>query len=1127
MSKMLKVADNFQYSINIAYDLNDDEKLKNFIPSTSSIDFIEEVLSSTLSNRTDRARILIGSYGRGKSHIVLSLLALLQGKSIDKFEKAKSRFLERKIFQENNFVKNILPVVISGSYESMTQAFLQSLHQTLRRANLADIMPETNYKAAICAIEKWEKSYRATFDAFEAKAGSAKKFIARLEHFDFDAYKTFCALYPELTAGGEFNPFISSDVSEIYKSCSVALKTRGYNGIFVVYDEFSKFLESSIQNTATSDTKMLQDFAEMCSRSGENELHLLLISHKEIANYIDKLPKQKTDGWRGISERFKHVHLNDNFSEMYEIISQAIEKDGDLWKNFRKKHEENFNKFYSSELEKNCYPLHRVSNYILPRLSEKIAQNERTLFTFLSAKGKSTLSEFLAHYDDESFKLLTPDVIYDYFEPILRKDFSFQNHSVYTLTERILQTLGESENNLEAKIIKTISLICMLEQYEKLSPTYERIESIYRFDYSFDEIKAAIDDLIEKKCVVYLKRSNSYLKLKESSGVNIKALIADEIEKRKNAFSVKDVLNKGKCYFYPYRYNDEKEMTRFFLFSFVESVEDCKKIKSENAADGYVFALLKKENLADLQKLFPSDVFIIRKQPQAAFTNLPFEKQPMAAAELDAVESLKAKAADDEILSAEYQIIYDDLREIVNEVVESYTHPEKKEAQYFHNGKELVIKRKADLSEKLSVLCDELYPLTPVINNEVINKNEITAQAFSSRSKIIAGLLRRDIEKNLGLLANGQDVSIMRSTLLRTHILSDDKITLNTGNLLIDNVLKTIEDFVKSASSSAKNFAELYAELSGAEKKIALRRGLIPIYIAAVFHNYRKAIVIKNTLGEEKSLCVETINEIDKNPAEFTLTLIDWNSEKEEYLFELSNLFAPYIVKSEQELSEYEYVYKAILRYYRSLPKSSTAFEMPKKYAEFLNLLKQNVGSEEFLFSRLPKLFSVDEVKEAKIYFDTRLEVLEKNLFELVNATFDGNLKEWTQKQDRKFFGEDGLSISSKVFSLFLSYFDEKIDKNDFICALVLQITALQIEYLDEKSIELFKNRLESFKNSFSSAFAKEKSSEIGKNAKDLQQNPRARLLFNKITDALDTFGLSLSAEEKRQVLIDVLQGIF
>lgn len=44
---------------------------------------------------------------------------------------------------------------------------------------------------------------------------------------------------------------------------------------------------------SVSDTKMLQDFAEKCNRSGEEQLHLILISHKEISNYIDKLPKQK------------------------------------------------------------------------------------------------------------------------------------------------------------------------------------------------------------------------------------------------------------------------------------------------------------------------------------------------------------------------------------------------------------------------------------------------------------------------------------------------------------------------------------------------------------------------------------------------------------------------------------------------------------------------------------------------------------------------------------------------------------------------------------------------------------------------------------------------------------------
>ena len=37
MSKMISVASGFQYSVNIGYDLNNDEKLKNFIPTKSAM----------------------------------------------------------------------------------------------------------------------------------------------------------------------------------------------------------------------------------------------------------------------------------------------------------------------------------------------------------------------------------------------------------------------------------------------------------------------------------------------------------------------------------------------------------------------------------------------------------------------------------------------------------------------------------------------------------------------------------------------------------------------------------------------------------------------------------------------------------------------------------------------------------------------------------------------------------------------------------------------------------------------------------------------------------------------------------------------------------------------------------
>ena len=77
MSKMISVASGFQYSVNIGYDLSSNEKLKNFIPTKSSLALLEEVLLSTAETSTERSRVLIGAYGKGKSHIVLTMLFVL------------------------------------------------------------------------------------------------------------------------------------------------------------------------------------------------------------------------------------------------------------------------------------------------------------------------------------------------------------------------------------------------------------------------------------------------------------------------------------------------------------------------------------------------------------------------------------------------------------------------------------------------------------------------------------------------------------------------------------------------------------------------------------------------------------------------------------------------------------------------------------------------------------------------------------------------------------------------------------------------------------------------------------------------------------------------------------------
>ena len=652
-------------------------------------------------------------------------------------------------------------------------------------------MPATNYQAAANVIERWKTEYQDTFQQFRTRIQEPiSNFIEKLNTYDIRAYETFERIYPELTAGCIFNPFLGFDVVQLYEEVVHALQARGYTGVYVVYDEFSKYLEANITEASVSDTKMLQDFAEKCNRSGMAQMHLMLISHKEIANYIDKLPKQKVDGWRGVSERFTHIHLNNNFTQTYEIIESVILKKESIWKPFVKKYYRSFealtkryitHPIFADVTEdaiehviKGCYPLHPVSTFILPRLSERVAQNERTLFTFLSANGVATLPAFLDRYQDDSFSVITPDLIYDYFEPLFRKEiYAGTLHDTYVLTAIILEKLDTA--SLEAKLVKTLSLIYMLEQFEKLKPTKDELIGIYSMGYEVSEIERALTNLIDEEYVIYLKRSNGYLRLKESSGVDIQAKIKDVMATMYGNASIKKTLNTINFddAVYPYRYNDEKEMTRYFAFNFIEAEEVTADvewtIKSENIqADGVVYAVIpnSRESIPTLQKTLLNTSQTCKN---CVFI-LPYHFTPMdyVVREYKAVEKLKEMAQGDAVLFDEYEVIYEDLQEILREYIAVYTRPEKHQAMYIYCGEIRTINRKTVLTELLSDICFELYPKTPVIVNEAINKNTITSVAQASRNKIVAGLLRSELEPNLGLSGTGQEVSIMRSTLIRT-----------------------------------------------------------------------------------------------------------------------------------------------------------------------------------------------------------------------------------------------------------------------------------------------------------------------------------------------------------------------
>lgn len=1134
-NELIKISENFQASVNIAYDLHDRTKIRNFIPTSESIDLIETLFESVNAATQPRAHIIIGSYGKGKSHIVLEALNLLFEKDSSLFERLfkKIQNVNPGLFDDiKNYVKSskkILPVVINSSSASLSQSFLRALQTTLHENDLNHLMPDTNFTAAKNAILNWKEKFPNAYEEFKKKINiKASDFISRLEDFDYEVYSEFEKIYPQVTNGSRFNPFENFDlfnIVELYENVSKKLceSDSSYMGLFVVYDEFSKYLESSISKASFADIKLLQDFAEKCNRAASlkntNQLHLLLISHKEFSNYIDTLPKEKIDGWKGVSERFSHIVLNSDYSQVYEVMGEVIQKQPALWKEFCTKNlglfeniseKKSAQKLFAGKKEE-CrsvfemtFPLCPFSSFILPRLSEKIAQNERTMFTFLSSREKKTLFRLTEKLDFFAKKvpLLTPDVLYDYFENQMRSEpYTSSIKKIYGTAKKVLLSFDSVQSPLESKIIKTLCLIYALSQFERLSPTVETLTDIFTSDsYSWKDVRDAIENLVSKN-IIYVRWTNDFLVLREGSELNISEMIQNAKEKRRHKITAVEVLNRcnGEKFLYPVEYNIKNEMTRYFSFEFVEESGLKNALNFDSfkrpSSDGIVLGIISdgkgdEQFAAEISKKIPNVLVIL---PKSEINGGFFD----SLLSLDAIETLLLESKEDKILLDELNLVLSDLEENVVNFVQNYTHPENGRSAYFVWGTEKKLYRRSNLTAELSKICEESFTFTPKINNEPLNKNVLTAAADKSRRILIEGILNSS-ESDLGI-KGGQEYSFMRSCLVVPKIMAEpcteaknqkyfETVDSKKIGKEFANLFRTINEFVEKTKKFPVPFAELINELTSSEKKISIRRGVIPIYLAVVFSKIKRNLVIKNSRGE-LLLNAVTLVEITENPSDITISSIDFDEPKETYVKSLVKMFSNSLENENTDFEKIEYnqIVLRMTSWYRSLPKYSREkkYGVKRESLAFMDELKTAVfSSQNFLFEKIPQIFGSNDFSEAliskihgvKSFYEGALDELEKNLVETTKNCLLQNTKNASEKESLCQIGKKFLnSLESKnpgiidfkfensAEHLFLVFENCQQDEHKIVRELALILTGINTVDWNDETHRTYESRLADF----------------------------------------------------------------
>ena len=1186
LSEYISFNMNFKTSINLYLNLNKPEKIMSYIPTKSSLVIMRDYLKSVLKN-TEQASLLIGPYGKGKSHLFLVVLAVLSMPRNEENYKVIT-YLQSLVddgsdigMEVRNLIGNIwsenpmLPVLIQNIEGDLRQSFLYALNEALKRNGLDETFPDTYYSYAIKRIDEWNKDFHETYELFVSELVSRNlnigDFEVELSTFSRDALDIFMNIYPNITSGSSFNPMVNEDVLPIYKSISDKLKEyHGYSGLYIVFDEFSKFLESQDENKVSSNMKFLQDVCELSCDSSDSKVYITMIAHKSIKEYGKYISREIINTFTGIEGRIVEKYFITSSKNNYELIKDAIVKDYekatfipnaemyfgdkicDLFYDVPS-FKSNFNRCdFKKIILEGCYPLNPIGSYLLLNISEKVAQNERTLFTFISNDEPNSMYRFIKNHNGEHPWIVGVEYIYDYFSNLFKKEVV--NELVHNEWLNAEYAISKCINDEQKILTKTLALFLIVDKFDELPAT----DKLLAIASGLSDAMVIISDL-EQQDIIYRKGSTNSFVFKTRAGASLKNEIKRQRALRGDSIDYNKVFSlvEQKKFIVPQRYNTNISMTRYFRYEYM-NVDDFLNIEQEDSffddeefCDGKVIVLfsLKQIDQEKIKKHYKklNSRRIVVVCPKTVF------KGTRQALDLEIVLSLNnSKFTDDnEILTRELPLLEEDLTRELKQKLDKMYMSDDCLILYLTMKGQLCRKNPKSIDEAVNLSCEFLYQKTPEINNEMINRHKInTAQTKKARSKIIEAVLcHKDTEDFYS--GTNQEATVYRSLFINTG-LKNHKESENFKELM-----DIIEDFIDESSGRRTKFTELVRLLTS--PPYGMRLGVISLLFSWVLSHKKEDVVMYFNDKEVQVNADIIVNAID-NPEDYELFVSKEDAEKEKYITELNSLFE---IKNELNLGDnrIKNISVCIQRWFRALPQVTRNFsdtegldyssEELAHVREFKNLIqKMDVNPYELVFIQIPEIFNCPEdfekafscIDSAKTLLDDYYDWIVKKAVSGTYDVFSHNkkedlyhiLKRWYDKQsnDSKRDVLDGKATNFMSFINTLNVYNDSA----IVIRLVKVVTDVYIDNWNIDAFEDYINALNECKKSIENirdgasrgkttlSFKNRFGILIEKNF-EWSESSDGRVLKNIIEEALDEYN-DLSVNDRVCILLEMIDKI-
>jgi hypothetical protein len=952
MSLKEKIYVNTHYtrSINLERDADSLDVVNAYIPTSRALKLFARVSEGFNNKQVPRAWSLIGPYGSGKSSNSVFLSHLLSSPDLDTTKAAFKNLknadakIARSFQNEISYSHGYLKVLVTGSPEAMGKKVVEGLHE----------------------------SAKLFFGYFP---GPKPKILARLNTLS------------------KKETISTTELINHVRDLQSAILDKGCRGIYLVIDELGKFLEFEARHYGASDIYMLQALAEHACKGNDCNLFLFVLLHQSFEQYAKGLGKSLKNEWSKVQGRFEDIPFLESAEQVLRVVSAAFDYDFTQSENriLRSKTKNVIevlkgndalpgvmNKTSAMDLMCNCYPLHPVSAIVLPALCQKVAQNERTLFSYLGSHEEFGLQDLLEKMDTVE-DWIYPHHVYDYFitnQPAALGDY--RTHRRWAEVVTAVERLGDAPEE-QIELLKTIGLLNIIGMKGGFKASKAILETCGR---NKSAVSCSLKALSDKSIITFRKFSGEY-RVWQGSDFDLEEALDEELNNI-GEFSLASVLN-GSDTVMPIvarRYSIKSGTLRYFLPEFV----DAKTYSSspDQSADPRIIFFLAAAQ--DDEKIFHESVIEHFSDVDIVALCLNGTQLREATAEVKAlrqIQNTRQELNSDPVAKREFEDRLTAAEHSQTLLLQRLLE-QPQDCNWFNNAEKLSVTNKRKFQEELSRVLERVYHKAPILHNELINRDRPSSQANAARNKLLEAMMECPNEKDLGIDKFPPEKAIYRSILRETSL--HNKVTLEfqepNKRSTLYHVWKEINNFLDSTEKEPKSFAELNTRLMA--PPFGVKAGVLPILYIAVYVVYRHELALYEERKYKPVMTKDMLDRFVKRPDEFTFQRFKITGLRstiyEEYCKIIHTGSEQTVVQLVAPLAQFI----GELPFYTLKTKSSDISEKARKVR---NAFEYSKSPEHLLFEDIPHALGYErELKKEKPNLEGLALSLQRCLKELKDA---------------------------------------------------------------------------------------------------------------------------------------------